>query len=85
MVNLDFGVFREFAITERWRLQFRGEALNATNTPHFANPGANVSNLSLNSDGSVRSLGGFSTITGVSAPSRLTDERYLRLGLRISF
>ena len=85
VVNLDLGIFREFAAGERFKIQFRGEALNASNTPHFSNPSANVSNLSLNSDGTVRSLGGFSTITGVSAPSRLTDERYLRLGLRISF
>ena len=86
VVNLDLGIFREFAITRALEnASSAAEALNATNTPHFANPGANVSNLSLNSDGSVRSLGGFSTITGVSAPSRLTDERYLRLGLRISF
>jgi hypothetical protein len=55
--NLDAGIFREFAVNDRWRVQFRGEALNATNTPHFANPGANVSNLVLNTDGTVRSLG----------------------------
>src|SRR5271169_6476493 len=44
-----------------WRK--RGEALNATNTPHFSNPGANGDNLQRNSDGSIRSLNGFSTIT----------------------
>jgi hypothetical protein len=85
VVNLDLGIFRAFRVSEKFSAQLRGEALNATNTPHFSNPGANVSNLSLNSDGTVRSLGGFTQITGVSAPSRLTDERYLRLGLRISF
>ena len=45
------GLFREFAVTERWNVQFRAEALNVTNTPHFANPGANVSNMVLNNDG----------------------------------
>ena len=35
---------------ERWSVQFRGEALNVTNTPHFANPG-DVSNMVLNDDG----------------------------------
>lgn len=64
--NLDMGLFREFAITERWRMQFRAEAFNATNTPHFANPGTNVSNLQLNPDGSVRNLGGYTEITGLS-------------------
>jgi hypothetical protein len=85
VVNLDLSLFRAFKISDRWSAQFRAEALNATNTPHFSNPGTNVSNMSLNADGTVRSLGGYTQITGVSAPSRLTDERYLRLGLRISF
>ncbi len=85
VTNLDASVFRDFRLTERFRMQLRAEALNFTNTPHFGNPGNNVSNLQLNPDGSVRSLGGFTQITGVSAPSRLTDERYLRFGLRIGF
>jgi hypothetical protein len=85
VVNVDLGIFRTFKLGEKFSLQFRGEALNLTNTPHFSNPGASVSNLSLNGDGTVKSLGGFTQITGVSAPSRLTDERYLRLGMRIAF
>ncbi len=83
--NLDASLFRTIAVTERFTVQVRAEALNLTNTPHFANPGANVSNLQLNADGSVRSLGGFTQITGVSAPSRITDERYFRFGIRIGF
>jgi hypothetical protein len=85
VVNVDASLFRSFKLGERFAMQFRGEALNLTNTPHFANPGASVSSLSLNPDGSVKTLGGFTTITGVSAGSRLTDERYLRFGLRITF
>lgn len=83
--DVDLGVFRAFKIGERWSVQFRGEGLNITNTPHFANPGGNVSNMSLNSDGTVRALGGFTQITSTSAPSRLVDERFFRFGLRISF
>ncbi|HUI76047.1 MAG TPA: hypothetical protein VLX32_13940, partial [Candidatus Acidoferrum sp.] len=37
--NLDFAVFKNFAITERFRAQFRAQAYNLTNTPHFSNPG----------------------------------------------
>jgi hypothetical protein len=85
VVNLDASLFRSFRLGEKVSLQFRGEALNLANTPHFSNPGGSVSNLVLNPDGSVKSLGGFTTITGTSAGSRLTDERYLRFGLRISF
>jgi hypothetical protein len=85
VVNVDASLFRSFKLGERFAMQFRAEALNLTNTPHFSNPGGSVSSLSLNPDGTVKSLGGFTTITGTSAGSRLTDERFLRFGLRISF
>lgn len=86
LVNVDFGLARDFKLTEKFNLQFRGEAFNATNTPHFANPGANVSNLQLNSDGSIRNLGGYTEITGVRTNAREgVDERVIRLGLRLSF
>ena len=39
---MDLGVFRRFPLTERFTLEFRTEAFNFTNTPHFANPSANV-------------------------------------------
>lgn len=79
-VNLDMGVFRNFTITERINLQFRAEAFNATNTPHFNNPGGNASSLARNPDGSVRTLGGFTEITSAQA-----DERQFRFALRLSF
>jgi hypothetical protein len=84
--NLDFGLFRQFRFSERWTMQFRGEIFNFTNTPHFSNPAANVSNLQLNSDGTIRNLGGFSTITGIRNTGREgLDERVFRLGLRFGF
>jgi hypothetical protein len=67
-------------LSERFQLQFRGEAFNATNTPHFNNPGANVSSMVLNPDGSVRTLGGYTEITSARA-----DERQIRFALRLSF
>ena len=58
-------------------MQFRGEALNVTNTPHFANPGNNVSN-------SVAA--GYSVITATTGTGREgIDERMFRLGLRVTF
>ena len=73
-------------VTERWSVQFRAEAFNATNTPHFANPGNNVSNLQLNADGSIRALGGYTEITGLANTGRDgIDERVFRFGLRIGF
>jgi hypothetical protein len=34
-VNFDFSLFKEFSVTERYRVQFRGEFFNLTNTPTF--------------------------------------------------
>jgi hypothetical protein len=59
--------------------------MNASNTPHFANPGANVSNLQLNPDGSVKNLNGFSQITSTAPLGRILDQRYFRFGFRILF
>jgi hypothetical protein len=40
-VNFDFSLFKEFSFTERYRLQFRTEAFNLTNTPTFQLPSSN--------------------------------------------
>jgi hypothetical protein len=37
-VNLDASVFRNFNLTEKFKLELRAEGFNVTNTPHFANP-----------------------------------------------
>jgi hypothetical protein len=38
-VNFDLGAFKNFAITERVRLQYRSEFFNAFNNVNFSNPG----------------------------------------------
>src|ERR1043166_5052036 len=74
-VNMDFSLFRTFNITERFAMQFRMDAANLFNTPHFCNPGG---------------CGGGVT-TGIAASDFLTvtsakdDERQFRFGLRLSF
>jgi hypothetical protein len=40
--NLDFSLFKVFAITERAKLQLRGEAFSVTNTPQFSNPATSL-------------------------------------------
>ncbi len=37
-VNMDFSLFRTFNLTERFNLQFRTDAANLFNAPHFNNP-----------------------------------------------
>ena len=41
-VNADISLFKDFAITESAKLQTRFEFFNATNTPHFSNPNADL-------------------------------------------
>jgi hypothetical protein len=86
VVNWDVGVFRQFRLSERFELTFRAEAFNASNTPHFANPGATVSNMTLNPDGTIRQLGGYTEITDTINLGRDgIDERQFRFGLRLGF
>jgi hypothetical protein len=89
VVNLDMSLYRTFHLSPKMTVQFRAEAFNVLNHPHFANPsgnGLNVSNLQLNPDGSIRNLGGFSSITATANTGRDgIDERLFRLGLRFGF
>ena len=80
VVNADISLFRTFAFSERLKLQFRAESFNVTNTPHFNNPGTNVSNMRLNTDGTISNLGNFMSVTSARA-----DERNFRFALRLSF
>jgi len=74
LVNVDLGLFRKFRVTERVDLQFRGEAFNISNTPHFADPAANVSGAN------------FGLITAVKNTGREgIDQRIFRAGLRIGW
>jgi len=40
--NYDVSIFRLFPISERFRLEYRAEFYNLTNTPHFSNPSGSV-------------------------------------------
>jgi hypothetical protein len=75
VVNLDASLFRNFVISERFRLQFRAESFNLTNTPKFANPSANVSS------------GNFMVITSTAGDSTNLEgqARGFRFGLRLAF
>ncbi|MBA3974596.1 MAG: hypothetical protein C0504_10315 [Candidatus Solibacter sp.] len=84
IINVDLGVFRRFKLGERVDLQFRAEAFNATNTPHFSNPSNNISNLVKNADGTFRS--GVFEVTGIRNTGREgIDERVFRFGLRLGW
>jgi hypothetical protein len=74
-VNMDFSLFRTFKVTERLGLQFRADAANLFNAPHFCNPGG------CSTGGTTsRASSNFLTITAAK-----NDERQFRFGLRMSF
>jgi len=75
--NLDFGLFKNFEITETVRLQFRSEFINAFNTPYFGGPGG-IGFTSVNTlvpdaprQGEIRSL--------------RTPMRVIQFGLKLHF
>ena len=78
--NLDESVSRSFSFKEgKFRLQIAGEAFNLTNTPSFSTPNATFAAPTLNTDGSVKSYGNYSVISGtVSSARQLQVGAYVR-------
>ena len=74
-VNFDFSLIRTFKLTERFDLQFRTDASNLFNTPHFCNPGGCGGGVTTS-----RASSSFLTVTAAK-----NEERQFRFGLRLSF
>ncbi|MDX1981166.1 MAG: carboxypeptidase regulatory-like domain-containing protein [Bryobacteraceae bacterium] len=68
--NLDFSLFKNFQITERYRVQFRAEAFNITNTPTFEAPGTAIN---------------AATFGVVTATAFNPKPREVQLALRLTF
>ena len=51
--NLDASLFKTFAVTERWKVEFRAEFFNAINHANFSNPNASYTTSSLGSFGKI--------------------------------
>ena len=67
--TFDFSIFKDFAFTERYMLQFRAESFNLLNTPQFNTPG------------NVYGQSNFGVITGTLAGT----ERHIQFDLRFQF
>lgn len=81
LVNFDASIFRDFTLTERFKLQFRTEVFNVSNTPAFNNPGANASAATRNATtGAIITLNGYTEVTSAQA-----TERQIRFALKLSF
>ncbi len=75
--NLDFSLYKNFAVTETVKVQFRSEFFNAFNTPYFGQP-TNIGFSSINTiapdaarQGEIRSI--------------RTPMRIIQFGLKLSF
>jgi len=75
--TLDFSVFKDFNVTERWKLQFRSEAFNLANTPVFSLPNS----ITVTDSKALGGNGNFGKITS----SQTGTERRLQFALRLSF
>src|SRR5262249_61855857 len=74
LFNANFGIDRNFALTERFQLKFRAEAFNVSNTPHHSNPTNSISS------------GTFMQALGIANTGREgIDERTFRLSLRLGW
>jgi hypothetical protein len=74
--TMDFSLFKEFRVTERYFVQFRGEALNLGNFAILNNPDASIGDSKL-----YGGNGNFGTITGAAAGT----ERHIQFSLRLRF
>ncbi|MCU1330016.1 MAG: TonB-dependent receptor [Bryobacterales bacterium] len=76
--TVDFSTFKDFNLTERFKFQFRGEAINLANHPVFSNPGMNINDskaVNPNNNGNFGLI--TSTVNGT--------ERRIQGSLRLSF
>ena len=76
VVNMDLSLFRTFKLTEKLGMQFRAEAFNLSNTPHFGNPIGSINSSNFGRILSTQSGTGRDAIGG---------SRQFRFGLRLSF
>ena len=75
LFEIDSSVFRKIRVTERWNLEFRAEAFNATNTPHFDRPDSNYSDAAF---GQITTAYGNQSV-------QVNENRQLQLSLRLTF
>jgi Carboxypeptidase regulatory-like domain/TonB dependent receptor len=88
--TLDLSVFKTFAITERFQLQLRAEAINLANTPQFSTPDGSLGDAKLpavvDSNGvtirpAVNGNGNFGKVLGANVGT----ERHIQFQLRLRF
>lgn len=74
MVNFDVSVLKNFMVRERYKVQFRAESFNFTNTPYFGLTGFFGGSL-----GTIYGLPNFGKLSSAA------DPRIIQLGLKVMF
>ena len=69
LITLDAGLFKDFAVTERWRVRLQSQVRNLPNHPNFANPEMNLSSGNFNK---IRALAGNASTRVIVAGARIS-------------
>ncbi|HWQ53214.1 MAG TPA: TonB-dependent receptor [Bryobacteraceae bacterium] len=75
MTNIDLSLFKNFKVTEKARLEFRGEAFNVVNTVNLGNPGLTF----------TPNAAGVNTNPNFGRINSSLAARRIQLGLRLAF
>ncbi|HUN62746.1 MAG TPA: TonB-dependent receptor [Candidatus Sulfotelmatobacter sp.] len=90
--NMDLSLFKNFNVTEKIKGQFRLQAYNLTNTPHFANPNGNLGNYTTSCPTGLTTCPGNALLSfspnaqfGLINTIQPFSWRQVELGLRFTF
>jgi hypothetical protein len=72
--NFDLSLFKNFRVTERFRLQFRAESFDAVNHVQFANPNTGVTNIACGVITGEKGRGGGNGCSGSSCFLKLAAQ-----------
>jgi hypothetical protein len=78
--QVDFAIHRQFNLTERINLQFRGEFFNLFNHPNFASPSGNLQ-FGFGLAGATLN----NSLTGLNSLYQIGGPRSIQLALKLSF
>jgi hypothetical protein len=85
---VNFGLFKDFAITERVKFQLRAQAYNLFNTPQFTNPDGDIHDGVPQTNGTYTTglqPSGAAASFGALSATRQQSERQMEFAARINF